>query len=103
MGGGCYIRPVIRTRRSLWLSRPHPVLAGLTLGAAATGALLPLTPLGAFFSFVAPPASFYLFLAAAIATYLVLVELAKRLFYRYIAPGHPAGKMKPRRRARQGM
>ena len=67
---------VIRTRRSPWLSRPHPVLVALTLGAAVAGALLPLTPLGAFFGFVAPPVSFYLFLAAAVATYLVLVELS---------------------------
>jgi Mg2+-importing ATPase len=77
---------VIRTRRSPWLSRPHPVLVGLTLGAAAVGALLPLTPLGAFFGFVAPPVSFYLFLATAVVTYLALVELVKRLFFRYVAP-----------------
>ncbi len=76
---------VIRTRRSPWRSRPHPVLAALTLGAAAVGALLPLTPLGAFFGFVAPPASFYLFLAAAVAAYLVLVEAVKRLFFRRLA------------------
>ena len=79
---------IIRTRRSPWPSHPHPVLVGLTLGAAAVGALLPLTPLGTFFGFVAPPVSFYLFLAAAVVTYLALVELVKRLFYRYIAPLH---------------
>jgi Mg2+-importing ATPase len=76
---------VIRTRRRPWRSHPHPVLAGLTLGAAAIGAVLPLTPLGAFFGFVAPPVSFYLFLAAAVVTYLTLVELAKRLFFRFLA------------------
>jgi Mg2+-importing ATPase len=76
---------VIRTRKSPWRSRPHPVLAGLTLGAAAVGALIPLTPLGAFFGFVAPPASFYLFLAAAVVAYLVLVEMVKRLFFRRLA------------------
>jgi P-type Mg2+ transporter len=32
------------------------------------------------------PFSFYLFLAAAIAGYLALVEVVKRLFYRYVAP-----------------
>jgi Mg2+-importing ATPase len=77
---------VIRTRHAPWSSRPHPVLAGLTLGAAAIGALLPLTPLGAFFGFVAPPVSFYLFLATAVVTYLALVEMVKRLFFRYVAP-----------------
>ncbi|WP_454018113.1 magnesium-translocating P-type ATPase [Azospirillum sp. Marseille-Q6669] len=79
---------VIRTRRSPWLSRPNAILAGLTLGAAAVGALLPLTPLASFFGFVAPPASFYLFLVAAVVTYLVLVEIIKRVFFRYVAPQH---------------
>ena len=86
---------VIRTRRSPWSSRPHPVLAGLTLGAAAIGALLPLTPLGAFFGFVAPPVSFYLFLAAAVVAYLTLVELVKRLFFRYYAPRRPTATPPP--------
>ena len=54
------------------------------------GALLPLTPLGVFFGFVAPPVSFYLFLAAAVGTYLALVELVKRLFFRYVAPDNAA-------------
>ncbi|MCW2239144.1 cation transporting ATPase C-terminal domain-containing protein [Azospirillum canadense] len=77
---------VIRTRRAPWHSWPHPVLAGLTLGAASIGALLPLTPLGAFFGFVTPPPTFYLFLAAAVVTYLALVEMVKRMFFRRIAP-----------------
>lgn len=74
---------VIRTRHSLWRSRPHPVLTALTLGAAAIGAILPLTPLANFFGFVAPPASLYMFLAGSVVTYLVLVEATKKLLYRY--------------------
>ncbi|WP_244592243.1 cation transporting ATPase C-terminal domain-containing protein [Azospirillum palustre] len=77
---------VIRTRRSPWLSRPNAILAGLSLGAAAVGALLPLTPLASFFGFVVPPTSFYLFLVAAVVTYLVLVEIIKQVFFRYVAP-----------------
>ncbi|CAO3425300.1 Mg(2+) transport ATPase, P-type (EC 3.6.3.2) [Azospirillum endophyticum] len=76
---------VIRTRHSPWRSRPHPVLAGLAVGAAIIGALLPLTPAGAFFGFVAPPASFYLFLATAVVCYLALVEAIKRVFFRHLA------------------
>ncbi|MGE5505085.1 MAG: magnesium-translocating P-type ATPase [Actinomycetota bacterium] len=76
---------VIRTRHRPWHSRPHPVLAGLTLGAATIGALLPLTPLGRFFGFVPPPMSFYLFLAAAVLAYLALVELVKRWFFHFSA------------------
>ncbi|MGF7176104.1 magnesium-translocating P-type ATPase [Azospirillum doebereinerae] len=83
---------VIRTRRSSLRDRPPPVLIGLTLGAATVGALLPLTPLGAFFGFVVPPVSFYLFLAAAVATYLLLVETVKRLFFRCIAPRPGPGR-----------
>lgn len=77
---------VIRTRHRPWRSRPHPVLAGLMLGGAAIGALLPLTPLGAFFGFVPPPMAFYGFLAAAVLAYLALVELVKRLFFRIREP-----------------
>lgn len=74
---------VIRTRQSPFGSRPHPLLIALATGAILIATLLPLTPLGAFFGFVAPPATFYLFLAAAVAAYLVLMEGAKRLFYCY--------------------
>ncbi len=79
---------VIRTRRAPWSSHPHPVLMSLTLGAAIIGAVLPLTPLGAVFGFVAPPPVFYGFLVVAVAAYLLLVEMVKRLFFRYVAPGH---------------
>ena len=41
-----------------------------------------------FFGFVAPPVSFYLFLATAVVAYLALVEMVKRLFFRYVAPRH---------------
>ena len=77
---------VIRTRGAPWRSRPHPALATLAIGAAVLGILLPLSPLGPVFGFVAPPPSFYLFLAAAVLVYLAVVELVKRLFYRFMAP-----------------
>jgi Mg2+-importing ATPase len=77
---------VIRTRGAPWRSRPHPALAILSLAVVAVGVALPLTPLGALFGFVAPPATFYLFLVAAAAAYLALVEATKRLFYRRLAP-----------------
>jgi Mg2+-importing ATPase len=73
---------VIRTRQPPWQSRPHLVLTGLTVGAVLLGLLIPLTPLGQLFGFVEPPAGFYLFLIAAVAAYLVLVEMAKRRLYR---------------------
>ena len=80
---------VIRTRGSPWRSRPHPVLAALAVGTALLGMVLPLSPLGPLFGFVAPPLVFYLFVVAAVLVYLMLVEGVKRAFYRFMAR-HPA-------------
>jgi Mg2+-importing ATPase len=49
----------------------------------AIGATLPFTPLGTYFGFVPPPAQFYVILAAMVVTYLVMVEVAKKGFYRW--------------------
>jgi Mg2+-importing ATPase len=78
----CLVIFVIRTRGAPWLSRPHPLLTGLTLGAVLVGLLIPLTPLGPLLGFVEPPAGFYLFLVGAVAVYLLLVEIVKRRLYR---------------------
>ena len=77
---------VIRTRAGAWRSRAHPLLAATSLTVVAVAAVLPLTPLGAWFGFVAPPAAFYAMLVALVLMYLLLVEGAKRYFYRRIAP-----------------
>jgi Mg2+-importing ATPase len=77
---------VIRTRGPFWRSRPHPILTTLSLGVVAVGLILPWTPAGAWFGLVHLTFSFYLFLVAAVAGYLALVEVAKHLFYRYVAP-----------------
>lgn len=77
---------VIRTRRHPWRSHPHPVLVAVSSGAAAVGVALPLSPLGAFFGFVSPPATYYLFLIAAVAGYLITMEAAKRAFFRWVSP-----------------
>ena len=45
------------------------------------GVIIPLTPLGPVFGFVEPPPGFYVFLALAIAAYLLLVEAVKRHLY----------------------
>jgi len=39
------------------------VLVATSLGVALFGAVLPFAPIGSYFGFVAPPASFYLILA----------------------------------------
>ncbi len=77
---------VIRTRGACWRTRPHPILAALSIGVVVVGLVLPWTPVGVWFGLVHLPPSFYLFLVAAVAAYLALVEVVKRLFYRYVAP-----------------
>lgn len=73
---------VIRTRRRPWKSRPHPLLAALSLGVAGAGVLLPFTPLGALFDLQPLPPLYYAFLVATVAAYLAAVELAKQAIYR---------------------
>jgi Mg2+-importing ATPase len=74
---------VIRTRRRPWASRPHPVLATLSVAVVLTGLLIPLTPIGPWFGFVVPPPLFFVFLIVAVAAYLALTEVVKRAFYRH--------------------
>jgi Mg2+-importing ATPase len=55
------------------------------------GAVLPFTPLGHVLGFRPLPGPFFLFLIGAIISYLALIEVGKRWFYRsYLAPAVPA-------------
>ena len=74
---------IIRTRGNPFKSRAHPILVVTSLTVMAIGALLPFTPWGLYFGFVAPPAQFYAILAGMVVTYLVIVEVAKRGFYKW--------------------
>jgi len=74
---------IIRTRRTpFYKSRPGKILLFSSLGAVAVALLIPSTPLGVLFQFVRLPPVFYLFLSGMVSTYLVLVELAKKWFYK---------------------
>jgi P-type Mg2+ transporter len=73
---------IIRTRGNPFKSKPHPLLTFTSLAVVAIAICLPLTPIGAHLGFVAPPAYFYGILAAMVITYLGVVELVKRVFYR---------------------
>jgi Mg2+-importing ATPase len=83
---------VIRTRRRPWQSRPHRLLAALSVGVVAVGLLIPLTPLGTLFGFLVPPPGFYLFLVAAVVAYLAVVEVVKHAFYRFYRRTAPVGQ-----------
>ncbi len=74
---------IIRTRGNPFKSRPHPLLTLTSLAVVATAIGLPLTPLGTHLGFVAPPAYFYGILAAMVLTYLGVVEVVKRIFYKH--------------------
>jgi Mg2+-importing ATPase len=78
---------VIRTRGRPWASLPSPWLAATSIAIVAVAALLPLTPVGDTFGFVAPPWQFYALVAALTAAYLGVVEVVKQRFFRLRAAG----------------
>jgi Mg2+-importing ATPase len=88
----------IRTRRSPFTrSRPSRPLLLASLATVFVGVLLPLSPLSHTLGFAHLPGTFFLALTAMVLGYLVLIELAKRLFY-----AHPEGRLpSPRRRGRR--
>jgi Mg2+-importing ATPase len=69
---------VIRTARTPLRSRPSGWLTATTLAVVALGCLLPFTPLAPVFGFVPLPPGYFVFLVAAVVTYLALVEAVKR-------------------------
>ena len=77
----------IRTRRPFFRSRPHGFLVAMALGSVAVAIVLPLLAVGRWFGFVPFPPLFLVYLIAATAAYLALVEITKTLFYRRFAVG----------------
>ena len=76
---------IIRTAGNPLRSRPSLPLTITVLLVVAFGMLLPFTPLAAPLGFTPLPALYFLFLAAMIATYLLLVEVVKRWLMRRMA------------------
>jgi Mg2+-importing ATPase len=73
---------VIRTRRVPFIrSSPSVAMLVVPILCAVIGAVLPFTPFAHDLGFAALPLEFFLILLGMIATYLVLVELAKVRFY----------------------
>lgn len=74
---------IIRTKKIPFLqSRPSLPLVLSTFSIVAFAWLLPLTPIGEFFGFVALPPYMLLSIAGIVAVYLCLVGIGKRIFYK---------------------
>ena len=77
---------VLRTRRNPLKSRPHPLLVTTSIAVVVIAVVLPFTPLGSWFGFVPPSATFLLAIAGLTVSYLLLAQGAKWAFYRRWSP-----------------
>ncbi|MCM3870799.1 MAG: magnesium-translocating P-type ATPase [Pyrinomonadaceae bacterium] len=73
---------IIRTAGNPLQSRPSLALTATTIAVVTAGIVIPFTSLGNILGFVPLPLAFFLFLAGASGTYLLLVELVKRKLMR---------------------
>jgi P-type Mg2+ transporter len=72
---------IIRTGKIPFVeSWPSPFLIFTSIYIVSIALVLPYTPLGAYFKFVMPPASFFLFLVLIVGLYLWSVQAAKVWF-----------------------
>jgi P-type Mg2+ transporter len=74
----------IRTRRPIFKSKPGKYLLISTLLILIVTLFLPYTPLSTIFGFKPLPFTFLLVLAAIVILYIVVVEIAKKIFYKRI-------------------
>jgi Mg2+-importing ATPase len=77
---------VIRTVGRPWSNRPSGPLTVTTLLIVLIGAILPYTPAAGPLGFAPLPPAYFLFLAGAVGTYLVLVEIVKARVMRRLRP-----------------
>ena len=74
---------VIRTRANPFSTPPHPALLATSLAAIACAVALPLFSWGSYFGFVPLPSFYYGALTMLVASYLVMVQIVKVVFYRH--------------------
>jgi P-type Mg2+ transporter len=75
---------VVRTRQSIFNSKPGKYLFWATVATVATALIVPFTPLAPLLGFQALPLRFLLVLGAIIALYVVAAEAVKHLFYQLV-------------------
>jgi len=91
----------IRTRRTpFWRSRPSTPLFVSTLAVVAIGGALPFSPLARTLGFTTLPPGLVAAIVVMIPTYLLLLELGKRLFYQRAAPTQTLKRPRPTRARR---
>jgi Mg2+-importing ATPase len=73
---------IIRTPRSAWASRPHPLLTMSSLVGIAAALLLALTPIGSIFGFVPLSPALLSSIGAITVVYLAAAESLKHLAFR---------------------
>ena len=72
---------VIRTRQSIFNSKPGKYLLMATLATVGVTLIIPWTPLGTLLGFRPLPLSFMLVLGAIVILYVTVAENVKRVFY----------------------
>ncbi len=75
---------VVRTRQSIFNSKPGKYLFWATLATVATALIIPFTPLAPLLGFQALPLRFLLVLGAIIALYVIAAEAVKHIFYQLV-------------------
>ena len=68
---------IIRTNGRPWSNLPQPMLTASSLAALAVAMILPFTPIGGWFGFVAPPPIMLAGIGLLVVVYLVCAELLK--------------------------
>ena len=75
---------VVRTKFSVFKSKPSKLLTGATLAIVCVAVALPYSPAAHFLGLVPLPLNFYGYLTAIVAAYLITAEAAKTVFYRLV-------------------
>jgi P-type Mg2+ transporter len=75
---------VIRGRRPFFKSRPGKYLSVATIAVVIATLILPFTFIGTLFGLESLPLSFLMMMALIVALYILMAELAKRIFYQRV-------------------
>jgi Mg2+-importing ATPase len=73
---------VVRTRKTIFTSKPGKYLLSSTVFVALFALFLPVMPFAGILGFTAVPFKFYLAMLTIVALYIIFAELMKRWFYK---------------------